>query len=160
MTAADDCLEEAHADDNEQRADEEIGGNDKCAAGLADAAHVYEGKQEQDAEADGESVFLQGAGVDGDERPHAGRDADCRGEHIVDHERRCGEQAGIGAEVLRRNGVGAASLGICIDRLPVGKEDDDEQDDDGERDRDDVAHTHQTKRDEERQGCFWAVCRR
>ena len=143
----------------EQRADEEIGGDEKGDAGLAHTAEVHHGEQEQDAETEGERVPLQLAGIDGDERADAGGDADRGGEHVVDHQCRGGEQAGKRAQVLRCDGVGAAAVGVGIDRLAVREEDDDEQDDDGERDGDDVVHAADAQRDEQGEGGFRPVCR-
>ncbi len=52
-----------------------------------------------------------------DQRAHARGDADGRVEDVVDHQRRGGEQAGVRAEVLRRDGVAAAAVGVGVDGL-------------------------------------------
>jgi hypothetical protein len=105
-------------------------------------------------------VLLQSAWIDGDERAHASRDADSRGEDVVNHERRGGEKSRIGAEILRRDGIGATPAWVGVDGLTIREEDDDEQDDDGERDGHDVVHAEDAERDEESERRFWSVrCR-
>ena len=127
--------------------------DDKSAAGLADAAHVHQGEQEQDAEADGERVLLKAPGSTEIERAHARRDADRGGEHIVDHEGGCSEQTRDRCRGSPTRQCKSRPVGICIDRLTVGEEDDDEQDDDRDRDGHDVVDAKQTKWDEEGQSC-------
>ena len=121
MTSADQRFEKSDADDDQQRADEKISGNEKGDAGFPYSAEVDYGKQEQDSETDAERVLLQARGIDRDERADAGRDADCGGEDVINHQSRGREQAGKCAEVLRCDGVGAAAIGVCIDRLAVEK---------------------------------------
>jgi hypothetical protein len=48
-----------------------------------------------------------------------GRDPDRDIQHIIDHQRGGGEQAGIGPEIFLGNGIRAAIARIRLDRLPV-----------------------------------------
>ena len=59
-----------------------------------------------------------------DQSADAGGDADGHVQHVVDHQRRGGEQAGAGAEVLLGDGVGAAAARVGADRLAVGEVED------------------------------------
>ena len=143
-------------DDEQQGADEEVSGDEEGGAGVLDAAHVDEGEDEQDGEAEGERVRLK-RGERGDQRSDAGGDADRGVEDVVDHERGGGEQAGDLAEVLGGDRVAAAAVGIGVDGLEVGEEDDGEQDDDGEADGDDVCDAGDAEGNEQGEGGFRAV---
>ena len=121
------CVKKPDADDDEQRSQKQIGRDEEDDAGVADTAHVNDGKEQENDQADLEGMRLQ-PGDGRDERTHAGGDADGRGEDVVDHERGCGEQAGVIAEVFASDGEGTAAVGIGFDGLGVGEIEDDEQD--------------------------------
>ena len=104
MTAAVNHMPDADADDDQQRAREQVGGNHECDAGVMNAAHVDEGENRQHAEAQLQRVRLQ-AWRGGDERAHAGRDAYGGRERVVDHQGSGGQQARSLAEVLAGNGI-------------------------------------------------------
>ncbi|MEI9977054.1 MAG: hypothetical protein WDO73_36380 [Ignavibacteriota bacterium] len=58
---------------------------------------------------------------------HAGGDADRGGEHIIDHQRRGGQESSAMAQILACHRVRAAAARVGLDRLPVGKIDDHQQ---------------------------------
>ena len=148
--------ESPNDDDEEQRADEEVGGDEKGGASVVDAAHIDQGQDGKDCEAEQEGVGLK-AGDCGDEGSDACGDADRGGEDVVDHEGGCGEEAGALAEVLAGYGVAAAAVGVGVDGLEVGEEDDDQQPEDGEADRYDVGDAGDAERDKEGEGGFRTV---
>ena len=156
VAAGDDGVEEAQADHGEQAEDEEVGGGEDGDACVADPAHVDQGEQDEDTQADGEDVRVERR-HSGDECTDAGRDADCGGEHVVDHERGCCEQACAVAEVFGGDGVGAAAVGVGLDGLAVGEVDDDQKDDDRGADLDDVVDAAEAERDEQGERGFRAV---
>ena len=92
MTAAEENAENAGDDGNEKRADKKIGGNREDKAGLAHAAQIEDGDDDQNADAERNRVRQQGRN---------GRDqrADSRGnahrgrENVVGEERGRGKQA-------------------------------------------------------------------
>ena len=61
------------------------------------------------------------------------------------------------AEVLGGDGVAAAAVGIGVDGLEVGEEDDGQQADDGEADGDDVRNAGHAEGDEQGECGFWTV---
>ena len=70
-------------------------------------------------------------------RRHTGGDADRHGQHVVDEQRRRGDEGGRLSDVLLRDDVGAAAARVGMDGLPV-REDDNGQnrgDDKGDRRR-------------------------
>ena len=121
----------ADKDHEQQRADEEVGGDEEGGARVLDPAHVDQREDKQDGKAERERVGFE-PGEGRDQRAHTGGDADGRVENVVDHQRRGGQQAGVGAEVLRRDRVAAAAVGVGVDGLQVGDEDNNQQADDGE----------------------------
>ena len=143
-------------DDEEQRADEEVGGDEEGRAGVLGAAHVDEGEDGEDEQAEGERVWLE-LGEGGDQRADACGDADGGVQDVVDHERGGGEKAGGFAEVLCGDGIAAAAVGIGVDRLAVGEVDDGQKADDGEADGDDVRDAGQAERDEQGERGFGAI---
>ena len=62
-----------------------------------------------------------------DQSADARRDADGHDQDVVEHQRRGGEQAGAGAQVLLGHGVRPAAVRIGRDRLPVREVDHHEQ---------------------------------
>ena len=144
--------ESAHRSDDDheqQRADEEIGGDEEGRAGVFDAAHVDQGEQQQNGEAEGQRVGLEHR-KRGNQRSDTRGDADCGVEDVVDHQRRGGEQAGMLTQVLRGDRVAATTVRIGINGLEVGDVDDRKQEDDGEADGYDVLNARETKGDEKR----------
>ena len=92
-----------------------------------------------------------------DERADAGGDTHTDVEQVVEHERRSREQADTLAEVLAGDGVRAAALRIGCDGLPVGKVDDQQQQDDRDADRHHIADTERRRRDEDGERGFRTV---
>ena len=76
---------------------------------------------------------------------------------VVHHQRGAGEQAGTGAQVLAGDGVGAAIARIGLDGLPVGKEQDEQQDQDRDGDRHDLRQAGGAERQQDGQRRFRAV---
>ena len=112
---------------------------------------------DQHAQAQLQGVRLQ-AGNGGDQRAYAGRDAHRRGQDVVDHQRRRGQQSRAVAQVFGGHGVRAATLRIGLDRLPVAEVDDDQQDDDRAAHGDDVVHASQAERNEQGERGLGTVC--
>ena len=106
--------------------DEEVGRHREDAPRLADAAQVAERqeREERQAELDRYGSSSGNADVIASD---AGRDADRHRQRVVDQQRRGGDQAGGRADVLLGDDVGAAAVGIGVDRLAVGERDDRQQ---------------------------------
>ncbi len=68
-------------------------------------------------------------------RGHAGRDPYRRGQDVVDHQRRSGQQPCFLTQVLSGHGVAAAAAGIGSNGLPIAEIDDHQQDQNGGDDR-------------------------
>ncbi len=147
MAVADDGVEKSDGDNDQQRSEEKVSGNEENDAGIADAPHVNEGEEQQNDKADLERVRLERR-HGRDERTHACGDPDGGGEDVVDHESRGGEQTRAIAEVLTGDGEGAAPVRISLDGLGVGEVEDDEQDEDGGGDGEDEVNACQAERDE------------
>src|SRR5215469_13633030 len=96
-------------------------------------------------------------GCGGDQGSDSGGDTYGDDQDVIDHQRRGGQQSGIGAEVEPRDGVGTAASGVGGDGLAVREIDDREQDDDGERDWDQAADAGYAQRDENRKGRLRSV---
>ena len=79
-------------------------------------------------------------------------------QHVVDEERRAGDEARVPAQVLARHDVGPAALRVGEDRLPEGGHHDRDQDRDGERDRQGRAERRRYRRPPEPGG--WPRWRR
>ena len=79
--------------------DKQKGGKNESRARVLDAAHVDQGEERQHDQTQHQHVRLQPLLV-ADHGPDAGRDADRGGQDVVDHQRRGGQQAGPGAQVL------------------------------------------------------------
>ena len=91
-----------------------------------DAAKVAEHQQRQKEEAYLDAIRIQ-ARKRGNDREHAGRDADRDGQRVVDQERRRGDKACVRSDVLFRDGVGAAAFRVGKNGLAVGEGDDGQQ---------------------------------
>ena len=149
-------LPSAGGNHDQQRCCKEISGNHEHHAGVVHAAHVHKGQDGEHDEAQHERVRLQGRDG-GDQCAHAGRDAHCSGEDVVDHERCRGQKAGAFAQVLAGHGVGAAAARIGLDGLPVAEVDDPEQDHDRRAHGHDVFHAEKTERNQEGESRFRPV---
>src|SRR6202041_3513051 len=79
-------------DDDQQRSDEEVSGNEECPAGVFYSAQVDDGEDEEDEKAEREGVGLQG-GEGRDQCADSGGDSYGYVEDVVDHQRGCGEEA-------------------------------------------------------------------
>jgi hypothetical protein len=133
-----------------ERRDEEVRREHEREARLAQAAEVDDGQDRQDDEAEEQCVREQ-RGDRRDERAHARRDAHRDVEHVVERERRPGEERGVGAEVLLGDGVRAAAARVCVDGLTVGEVDDAQDADDERADRPDVREARGAEGDEQRE---------
>ena len=127
--------------------------------GFANAAKIYDRDHQQNAQANRQRVRLK-FGNGGNERADSRGNADRRREHVVEHQCSCRQQSGVGAEVLRRDGVGAASARIRRDRLPVRKINDRQEHDDADTHRQDIRDARGAERNQQSQGGFGAVRRR
>jgi len=96
----------------------------------------------------------------GNQRAHSRRNSHGDNQDVIEHQRRRREQAGEDAQVLGGHRVRAAASGIRRNRLPVGKVDDDQQHDNREADRNDVAHASRAERNQQRESGFRSVRRR
>ena len=118
------------------------------APGLLDAAQVGDGQQ--DDEPDGERRLVPAQRREGRRRVlGARRDRHGHGEHVVDQQRAGHGDAGVGAEVRRRDLVVAAARRVGVHVLPVRRDDDEHHEDDGEPD---PRRDHQGGRPGEREG--------
>ena len=79
-----------------------------------------------------------------------GRDRHRHGQHVVDHQRRAGDEARVLADVLLAHDVGAAAVGVGEDHLPVRDDDDREQHAHDDRDRHELAEPEGEARRAER----------
>ena len=156
MPAAEENAKNACDDGDEKRADKKIGGNRESSAGLAHAAKIQDGDDDQNADAKRNRVRQQGRngrdqGADSRGNAHGGR------EDIVGEQRGRGQQARGRAQVEARHGVGAAAGGIGGDGLAIGKVHDHQQRDDGGADRNDVPNAEQAQRNQKAERRFRAV---
>ncbi len=158
MSAGGDDAEDSDDDGDGERADEEIRREHEGQAGFAKPAKIENGDDDENADAESDRVWLETR--DGaDERADSGRDADGRGKNVVGEERGGGEEAGKRAEIVARDGVGAATLRIGLDRLTVREVNNDEQDDDRGAERQNVVEAEQPERNEQAECGFGAVRR-
>ena len=139
-----------------RRDDEQVRRNHERDARLAHAAKVDERDHRQDRQAERQRVRLE-HGERRDQGADTGRDADGHDQHVVEHERGGGEQAGGRAQVLLGHRVRAAAVRIRRDRLPVGEIDDQQDDDDQRADRPDVPQAGRSQRNQQRQRGLRAV---
>jgi hypothetical protein len=93
------------------------------------------------------------------QRTDTRRYADCDIEHVVDHQCGCGEQPGIGAEILSGHGVGAGVARVSLYRLPIGDEEHQQQYQNGEHDRAERAQPGRPRRHQQEQRGLGAVGR-
>ena len=124
----------AGAEDEQQRGQKQIGRDRQDQPGLLGAAQVHQGDQRQHAEAKRQGIGVQRR-HGRDQRAHPGRDAHRDVQHVVHHQRRRGQQPGIGPEVLPRHRVGPAIAGVGADGLPIRQEQDQQQRQDRPGDR-------------------------
>ncbi len=135
--------EEADRDQHEDGADEDHRGHDEGAGRLDDPAQVHRRHQHEHRETQPQPVVVEsreGRGQSGD----TGRDGHRDVQDVVQHQRGRRDQAGPGAEVGLRHGVGAAAVREGRDDLPVRGDEHREQTGDGERDREGEAEPVRT----------------
>ncbi len=159
MAARSKSFEQSKADEPQQAGNECVCRKEKDTARLLHAAQIDDGDEDQDDQAQAKRLALQRRHR-GNQCAHSCGDAYGRGEHVIDHERRGGQEPGLVAKVFAGNGVGSAALRIGSDGLPVGEIDDAEQDHNADGDRPYVRGPCHAQRDQKRQGSFGSVCSR
>ena len=108
MPAAEQNTYNTYHDGNEKRADKEIGGDCEGKAGIAHAAQIEDGDDDQNADADRNRVRQQGRNGR-DQGTNACRNAHCGREDVIGEERGRGKQAGTCAKVEARHRIGATA---------------------------------------------------
>ena len=151
-------LDQADRDDHEQAQDEQVGRRDEHDAGLAHTAQVHQRDEREDAETQQQGVRLESRDR-GNQRADARRDPDRDDEHVVQQQRRRGQEPGQLPQVVARDRVGSAAGRIRADRLSVRQVDDQQQDDDDRADGADVAEARRTERNQQRHRRFRPVRR-
>ena len=137
-------------DQAEEAGEKSVGRQREQQPGLAGAAQIGQRHQGEDAEAQLQRPRMQRRHRRG-ERADAGRDADRDVQHIVDHQRRGGEQSPALAEIVLGDGVGAAVGRIGDDGLPVGEIEDQQQQADRRDHPADPGEAHRAQRHEDGQ---------
>ena len=119
--------------------DVDVGGHGEDAARLLHAPQVGHRDDSDEDEAQQHPLMDEALELrQRDNGGHAGRDRHGHGEDVVDQKRCTGDQRRVFAQVLPADDVGAAATGIGVDRLPVGRDHDRQEDGDHDRDRDQV----------------------
>ena len=113
----------SHANQDQGRHDEEIGGDGEDVARLANAPEIADHQQEDEAEGELDAIDVP-LRKRRRERRDSGCDADGHGEDVVDQERRSRDERRQLTEVLFRDDVGAAAARVRMDRLAIRKDDD------------------------------------
>jgi hypothetical protein len=152
-------LSDPNGKNQQKGSDVDIGRQRENASRIGRAAKIDKRDQQQDPEAERERVGVQRRNR-GDQRADAGRDADCNIEHVVDHQRRSGEQAGVGAEVVLRDDIGAAVVRIGANGLPIRGEQDQQQHHDRRHDPADMGRACGPDRNEDCECRLGSVRRR
>ena len=143
-------------DHPEDADDEEVGGRGEEPAGFTDAPEVPQRDPGDRQHAQRHAMGTErgeGRGQGGDARRHRHRYR----EHVVGQERRRRGQGREDAEVVLRDQVGAAPLGVGRHRLPVRDDDDGQQRRDAERDGKRVAEGRAAGENENQQDLFGGV---
>ena len=96
-------------------------------------------------------------GHGGHQRAHAGGNAYTHIQQVVQHKRRGSQQAHAAPQVFARDRVGAATVRVGIDRLPVGEVHNRQQKNDDEADGHDISQPGGTQRNQQRQRCLRPV---
>ena len=126
--------DEPPQDHGDVGADEQIGRPREQAPCFPDPAEIRERDRQDPGAAQQDAVRVERWDRRGDRvDPRGG--AHGHRQHVVDEERRAGDEARVPAQVLARHDVGPAALRVGEDRLPEGGHHDRDQDRDGERDR-------------------------
>ena len=114
------------ADEQGHDGDVAVGRRGEDPSRLAHAAQVGHRQPDQEHHGGAHPVVAQrgDGGRDGG-RPRGDRDGD--GQRVVDQQRRPGDQAGQDAEVVLADDVGAAAVGVGVDRLAVAEDHDGQQ---------------------------------
>ena len=129
--------EHADGDEQQHRADEDVGGAGEQRAALPQSAQVHDHDQ-QDRERDQRNRHGLKHRKGRIESLDAGRHAHGHGQHVVGEERSGGDEAGQHAQVGVGHDVAAAAVGIGPDRLAIAEGDDDQQGDDDDGQPEDV----------------------
>ena len=145
-------------DGDQQRAEKRVRRDHKKNARLPNAAQIYHRDDRQNAQAKGKRVRLK-LWRGGDQRAHPGGYSHRSREHVVNHQRRCRQDAGIRAQIFRRHGVRAATAWIGRDGLPVGKINDCQQHNNAGTHRNNVRDTRRAQRNEQRKRSLGSVRR-
>ena len=103
--------------------DEKIRGHCKDSSRLTDPAKVAEHDQHDESKRhlDTIDVPLRKCGRD---CRHSRRNTDGYGQNVIDQERACGHECGRLPEIVLRDDVCPAAVGIRVDRLAIGKDHD------------------------------------
>ncbi len=147
---------DACSDECEHHGDEGICGQCEEDSRLTHAAQVHDGEQQDEEQRKahlvrGERRHGGGQGED------TGRDRNGNGEDVVDEQRRGGDEARQGPEILFRDDVCPAARLVRLDGLDVGEHDDREHCRDGQRDRQDEVGGSERRGDENRERRFRGV---
>ena len=141
---------------DQQGAEKEVRRHHEDTSGLADPAQIDDGENQQYAQAQSQGVGLK-ARNRGNECANARGDTHGHHQNVVQHQRRCGEQSHMRAQIFRGHCVGTSAAGICGDGLAVGEIDDGEQNDNAHADRHNVGHARGAEGNEQRQCRFRSV---
>jgi hypothetical protein len=129
-------VEEPDRDNRQQPEDEDERREQERSGPLAQAPQVENCHQGQDPEADRDGLAMERR-VGGGQGTDSRRDRHCHGEGVVDDQRRRRQLAGAAAKVVLGYGIGTTTSRVGVDDLPVGENQESEQDDDGNGDRQD-----------------------
>jgi len=108
---------------------EKISGHGEDPPGLADSAQIAESEQQDEPQRQGYAVRLPD-GKSGGNRRDARRHTHRHGENVIGQQGRRGHQRDSGSDVVLGYAIGTTSIRIGIDRLAIGKADDQHQDGD------------------------------
>ena len=147
MTSRHERLEYANCNETQKAGDKNIRGQQEYAACLLHSAQIDNGDENENPQTQAQRLALQRRHRR-NQRAHSSRDADCRSEHVIDHERRRSQQAGSLTQIFRRDRVRAAAVWIGRNRLPVGEVHDAEQDHDADRNRPYIDSARHAQRDQ------------
>ena len=150
---------EADEDGDQHRAEKRVRRDHEKHARLPNAAQIHDRDDHQNAQAKRKRVRLK-LRHGGNQRAHPGGNSHGRGQHVVKHQRRRGQQAGIRPQIFRRHGVRAAPAWIGRDGLPVGKINDRQQHNNAGAHRHNVRDSRRAQRNEQRQRRLGPVRRR
>ena len=128
---------ESDTEQREHHPDERVRRQRERGAGLSHASQVDHREQHDGQRADEHRVRRERR-IRRRDRGHAARDRHGDGEDVVGEQRRRRDESRHDAEVLARDGVGAAAVRVREYRLPIREADEHEQPDDDRRDPEDI----------------------